>query len=410
MTLPETIRLHPKDAAEVADAVRKAAGAGDKLCIRGGGSKQAYGRPVAATHTLDLGALRKISDYEPAELFLTAQAATPLAEIVILLETHNQMLAFEPPDWSGLLPSDGTPTLGGTLACNLAGPRRVRAGAARDHFLGFSAVDGRGDIWKAGGRVVKNVTGYDMCKLQAGAFGTLSVLLEATTRLLPKPETSCSLVFPGLSDREAIPLLSKALNSPHEVSAAAHLPAQAARRSQMAQAMPSENSVTILRLEGPHPSVDFRARELESLKGECLRLTAVQSIALWQEIGSVQPLLADQHSIVWRICTTPNAAPALLQNVQTRIAGAAGFYDWGGGLLWIELAGDVPPDAGAEVIRAAVAVSGGHATLLRADADRRSEIPVFQPLGAPLAALSRRVKEGFDPGFILNPGRMQQGI
>jgi len=399
-------RLRPGDAAAVADIVRKAAASGDALCIRGGGSKRDYGRPVDAAHILDLGRLTGVSDYEPAELFLQAQAATPLAEITALLDTHNQMLAFEPPDWSGLLPSDGAPTLGGTIASNIAGPRRVRAGAARDHFLGFSAVDGRGDIWKAGGRVVKNVTGYDMCKLQAGAFGTLSVLLETTVRLLPKPETSCSLVFPGLADQAAIAFLSKALNSPHEVSAAAFLPVEAARRSRV---LP-EGSATVLRLEGPHPSVAYRAGELESALAGCVRLEMSDSNVLWQEIGAVQPLLAATDSIVWRVCTTPNAAPALLQNVRRLLPVADGFYDWGGGLLWIEIPPDAPEGAAANIIRAALATSGGHATLLRAEASLRGRIPVFQPVAAPLEALSRRVKSGFDPHGILNPGRMQQGI
>ena len=407
--MQDTERLLPADAADVAEIVRRADADGQRLFIRGGGSKHDFGRPMEALTTLDLRKLSKISDYEPAELFLTAEAATPLCEIEALLDTHNQMLAFEPPDWAGLLPSDGAPTLGGTLACNLAGPRRVRAGAARDHFLGFSAVDGRGDIWKAGGRVVKNVTGYDMCKLQAGAFGTLSVLVEATVRLLPKPETACSVIFSGLDDSQAVPLLSKALNSPHEVSAAAFLPAHAARRSRVAHALP-EGSVAFLRLEGPHPSVAYRARELAFLHAGHTRLDTAESTILWQEIGSVQPLLADANSIVWRVCTAPSAAPALLRGVRTRLPGAEGFYDWGGGLLWIELAGDAPEDAGADCIRAALAAAGGHATLLRAAADLRSRIPVFQPVAAPLEALSRRVKAGFDPNGILNPGRMQQGI
>ena len=407
MSEPE--RCVPADAAEVAEIVRKAAAAGHALFIRGGGSKHNFGRPVEARTTLDLGRLSKILDYEPAELFLTAQAATPLAEITALLDTHGQILAFEPPDWAALLPSDGAPTLGGTLACNLAGPRRVRAGAARDHFLGFSAADGRGDLWKAGGRVVKNVTGYDMCKLQAGAFGTLSVLLEATVRLLPKPETTCSLVFSGLADREAIPLLSKALNTPHEVSAAAFLPAPVARRAGVAQVLP-EGSATILRLEGPHPSVAFRARALEGLHTRAIRLDVADSTALWQEIGAVQPLLADPASIIWRVCTAPTTAPALLQGVQARLPGAEGFYDWGGGLLWIELTGVPPEDAGAAIIRQALSATGGHATLFRAGAEKRRSILVFQPVAAALEALSRRVKAGFDPNGILNPGRMQQGI
>ena len=402
-------RLRPGDAADVAEIVRKAAASGEALRISGGGSKRDYGRPVDAARMLDLGRLAGISDYEPAELFLQAQAATPLAEITAILDAHNQMLAFEPPDWSGLLPSDGAPTLGGTIAANIAGPRRVCAGAARDHFLGFSAVDGRGDIWKAGGRVVKNVTGYDMCKLQAGAFGTLSILLETTIRLLPKPEASCSLVFPGLADKEAIAFLSHALNSPHEVSAAAFLPAHAAGRSQLLHAIPN-GSATILRLEGPHPSVVYRAGELETAQSGCFRLEMSDSNALWQEIGAVQPLLAATDSIVWRVCTTPNAAPALLQHVQKLLPVAEGFYDWGGGLLWIEIPADAPEGAAANILRAALAPSGGHATLLRAAASIRSRIPVFQPVAAALEALSRRVKSGFDPHGILNPGRMQQGI
>jgi glycolate oxidase FAD binding subunit len=402
-------RLRPADAADVADIVRKAAASGEALFVRGGGSKRDYGRPVEAARILDLGRLTGISDYEPAELFLQAQAATPLAEITAILDAHNQMLAFEPPDWSGLLPSDGAPTLGGTIAANIAGPRRVRAGAARDHFLGFSAVDGRGDIWKAGGRVVKNVTGYDMCKLQAGAFGTLSVLLETTVRLLPKPETSCSLVFPGLADQEAIAFLSKALNSPHEVSAAAFLPAPALRRSQVSHALP-DASATILRLEGPHPSVAYRAGELESSQAGCVRLEMSDSKVLWREIGAVQPLFGAADSIVWRVCTTPNAAPALLQNVQNLLPLAEGFYDWGGGLLWIEIPADAPEGAAANSLRSALTTGGGHATLLRAEASLRGRIPVFQPVAAQLEALSRRVKSGFDPHGVLNPGRMQQGI
>jgi glycolate oxidase FAD binding subunit len=402
------LRVQPADATELADIVRNAAAEGETLCIRGGGSKADFGRPVTATRVLDLGKLSGITDYEPAELFITAQAATPLAEITALLDTHNQMLAFEPPDWSGLLPGEGAATVGGTVACNIAGPRRVRAGAARDHFLGFSAVDGRGDIWKAGGKVVKNVTGYDMCKVQAGAFGTLSVLLETTMRLLPKPEASCSLVFSGLADREAIALLSRALNSPHEVSAAAFLPAQAARRSQVADGLP-EGSATVLRLEGPHPSVVFRAAALQAPQGGCMQLDMSESALLWREIGAVQPLLAEKTSIVWRVCTTPSAAPAVLQAVQTQLPRAEGFYDWGGGLLWIEIADDRPQDAGAGVVRAAL-TAGGHATLLRADAALRARVPVFQPAASALEALSRRVKSGFDPKFILNPGRMQQGI
>jgi len=385
-----------------------AAGESQALRIAAGGSKRDFGRPIDAARVLDLSLLRGIVDYEPAELVLTAQAATPMAEVTAALEARGQMLAFEPPDWRGLLQTEAEPTLGGTLACNMAGPRRVRAGAARDHFLGFAAVNGRGEIWKAGGKVVKNVTGYDMCKLQAGAFGTLSVLTEVSVKVLPRPETTSSVVLFGLSDAEAMRTLAAALNSPHEVSGAAHVPAAFAGRSQIAGAFPAGQAVTALRLEGPTPSVVYRASALEALHRPCTILEAPESAVLWREIGAVQPLLAGDASAVWRVCVTPSAAPALLRVVRDTLAGAEGFYDWGGGLLWIEA--DASLDAGEAAIRGAVAVSGGHATLVRGSAELRARLAVFQPLAGPLEALTRRIKAAFDPLGILNPGRMQQGI
>ncbi len=406
----ETGLLRPADAAELAEIVAHAAAQGQTLEIRGGGSKRDFGRPVEAARVLDLSRLRGVVDYEPAELVLTGKAATPLDEIRAALEANGQMLAFEPPDWGALLPGGGAPTLGGIVACNMAGPRRVRAGSARDHFLGFAAVNGRGEAWKAGGKVVKNVTGYDMCKLQAGAFGTLSVLTELSVKVLPKPETSCSVAYFGLTDIEAIRALAAALNTPHEVSAAAHLPARVAARSSVAASFPAGQPVTVLRLEGPLPSVAFRAAGLQDVHTPNVRLDAPASLALWAEIAAVQPLLASADSEIWRVCATPSAAPLVLGEVRKAFADAGAFYDWGGGLLWIELDPVQSADAGAGVVRAALGGAGGHATLIRATPSLRRTVPVFQPGEAALEALTRRVKAGFDPLGILNPGRMQQGV
>ena len=225
--------LEPSDAKQIAEMISWVVAEGDTLEIVAGGTKRALGRPMKTDHVLDVSRLSGIVEYEAAELVLTAQPGEPLASINAELAKKRQMLAFEPPDWRSLLGAEGEPTLGGVIACNLAGPRRVRAGSARDYILGFSAVNGFGEIWKAGGKVVKNVTGYDMCKLQAGAYGTLSALTEVTVKVMPKPETACTIVLHGLADDVAIPTLANALNSPFEVSGAAHLPASAARRSKV---------------------------------------------------------------------------------------------------------------------------------------------------------------------------------
>ena len=395
--------FQPADAAEAQEVVAWAAAERQPLEIVGGGSKRGLGRPMQAEHRIDLGRLAGIVDYDPPELVLTARAATPMAEIEAQLAARQQMLAFEPPDWRGLLGGEGEPTLGGTVACNISGPRRVRAGAGRDHFLGFDALNGWGDAWKAGGRVVKNVTGYDLCKLQAGAYGTLSILTELSVRVMPRPETACSLMLHGLPDEDAIAALAQALNTPHEVSAAAHLPERIGQRAGL------PGAATVLRLEGPAPSVAFRNRALQAVFGGGDPIEQAASDRLWRDIGAVSPLLGPAGRCVWRLCPTPSAAPEVLRVIRKAQAAAEAFYDWGGGLLWVSLdAMEAGADAGAAVVRGAVRRVGGHATLIVADASVRAAVPVFEPEPAPLAALAERVRASFDPNRILNPGRLRE--
>ena len=400
----------PGSTAELGEIVVASAAAREPLAISGGGSKRDFGRPVDAAHDLDLRKLAGIIDYDPSELVLTARAATPMGEIFGELRQQNQMLAFEPPDWGALLPSIGQPTLGGVIACNLAGSRRVRAGAARDHFLGFEAVNGLGAIWRGGGRVVKNVTGYDMSKLQAGAFGTLSVLTEITVRVVPRPETSCSVMLDGLRDDGAVRVMADGLNSPHEVSAAAHLPAQIAGRAAIPAIAGSGSSVTLLRLEGHGPSVGFRADALARALGATRLLDDADSRAIWSAIGAVQPLLAGGERLIWRLCPTPSLAAIAMAEIAAALPGSESYYDWGGGLLWLSLDPETAgPDAGAGVVRSALAKLGGHAGLLRAPEALRRVVPVFDPPDRALGALTRRVKASFDPHVILNPGRFHEG-
>jgi len=402
-------RFVPADLAELRDAVAGALAAEEPVEIVGGGSKRALGRPLQTPHTLDLSRLSGIRDYAPNELVLTAGAATPLAEIERALAASGQMLGFEPPDWRGLLGSGGEPTLGGALACSLSGPRRIKAGAPRDHFLGFRAVSGRGEIFKAGGKVVKNVTGYDLCKLMAGSYGTLAALEEVTIKVLPCPETVATLLFSGVKPGAAVRLMAAALGSPHEVSGAAYLPPGTAglRAGRVA-----------LRVEGPAPSVAARRDSLlreHRGAGAPEVLAAAESIALWRAVGEVAPLLEPGGRAVWRISVAPSRGAELAEAL-SRALGAAWFLDWGGGLIWAA----VPEtgDAGAEIIRGAIRGADGrganthgtgHATLVKASPGLRRAAPVFEPQPAPLAALSRRVKEAFDPMHILNPGRIVEG-
>ena len=402
--------LEPSDAKQIAEMISWVVAEGDTLEIVAGGTKRALGRPMKTDHVLDVLRLAGIVEYEAAELVLTAQPGEPLASINAELAKKRQMLAFEPPDWRSLLGAEGEPTLGGVIACNLAGPRRVRAGSARDYILGFSAVNGFGQIWKAGGKVVKNVTGYDMCKLQAGAYGTLSALTELTVKVMPKPETACTIVLHGLADDVAIPTLANALNSPFEVSGAAHLPASAARRSKVSVVAAGLGAATAMRLEGPRPSVVYRTTALESLVGRGARLNEAETEAFWSEAGAVQPFLAQGSRIVWRLCPTPSQAPSVGHSILSALQSAEFYFDWGGGLIWLSLdSEEAGPDAGAGIVRPVVKTAGGHATLVVAPEAVRASVPVFEPLSAGLAQLTARVKSGFDPRGVLNPGRIQEG-
>jgi glycolate oxidase FAD binding subunit len=401
----------PGDEKQIAEIVAAAAAEGRPLEIVAGGSKRAFGRVVKAEQVLDVSRLSGIVAYEPAELVLTARPATPLSAIQAELEAAGQMLAFEPPAWRDLMRTHAEPTLGGTLVCNLSGSRRVRSGAARDYFLGFSAVNGRGEIFKAGGKVVKNVTGFDLSKLLAGSFGTLSVLTEITLKVMPRPETECTVLLSALADEVALSILSKSLNTPHEVSAVAHLPAPAARRCSIPAVAAGSGSATAIRLEGPKPSVAFRAEAIEALFGCGVRLEGPASTAFWREVGEVRALLPKTAEVLWRLCPPPSNAHAVVEAIAAKSPSAEAFYDWGGGLVWLSLDAEAAgPDVGAGLVRNTMRPFGGHSTLILAPEGMRQTVEVFEPVSEPLRQLTARVKKSFDPFGVLNPGRIREGL
>jgi glycolate dehydrogenase FAD-binding subunit len=396
--------LKPRDGQDVEAAVQWALAEGKTLEIVGHGSKRGLGRAAQWDLSLDLSDLSGVSLYEPEELVLSAKAATPIAEIEALLAASSQELAFEPMDYGPIFgAAPGRGTLGGALAANLSGPRRIKAGAARDHFLGFTAVSGRGESFKSGGRVVKNVTGYDLCKVLAGSYGTLAAMTDVTVKVLPRAETEQTLLVLGLDDAAAAKAMSIAMGSSNDISGAAHFPASLAATIQAG----AGTAVTTLRLEGVAPSVAHRMRALDALLkrfGATAELKEDASRKLWKATRDVTPFVNDDRAL-WRI----SAAPMRAHEITKAIGEAcACFYDWAGGLVWAAL----PPadDAGAAIVRRAVAATGGHATLIRAPAAIRAAVPVFQPQDEALAALTRRVKESFDPKGIFGPGRMWAGI
>jgi len=406
--------LKVRDAGDVEQAVRAAIAGEQPLEIIGHGSKRLIGQPMATNALLDLSALNAVTSYEPNELIITVEAGAPLADVKSLIDSKNQQFAFEPVDTARLLGIPAGGTIGGMIGAGLAGPRRIQAGGARDHLLGAHAVSGFGDSFKAGGRVVKNVTGYDLCKLLAGSWGTLAVMTEVTLKVMPRPESERTLVLRGLDDVTANRAMTAALGSPFDVSGAAHVPNSAFRDAAgtLGKLGSPQNAVTLLRLEGITASAAHRAASLAkalSPFGAVEILADAVSVAIWSSIRDVEPFAAKGTLgawPVWRIVCPPASGGALGERL-ARDTGGDVIYDWGGGLIWAAL----PPkgDAQAALVRPRVEAAGGHAMLLRAPEAVRRNVDVFHPPRAGVAALSERVRNSFDPKKILNRGRMIRG-
>jgi glycolate oxidase FAD binding subunit len=389
--------LLPAEEAGVAAAVAEAFATGEPLAIEGAGTKRAMLRSVQAARTLSTRALSGITLYRPKELVISARAGTPLAEVEAALAAEGQMLIAEPP--SAALWGGGAPTLGGVVAANLSGPRRISGGAMRDHVLGIRFVNGQGEVLRSGGRVLKNVTGLDLCKLLAGSHGTLGVLTEITLKVLPRPETAATLVIRVADAAAGVRVLSAGLGSPYGVSGAAVVPAGAAGDE-------PADTIACLRIEDFSSFVAYRVERLQDALaafGEQRVADDMETTALWAAIRDGVPLAARADEALWRVSVKPTEGPRVLDAL--RDAGLRGYLDWGGGLVW--LAGPATEAAHAAVMAAA---APGTFTLLRAPDALRAAAPVIPDEPPPLAALSRRVKVALDPKGILNPGRMRAGL
>ena len=388
--LQETV-LAPANEAALEAIIAEAAENRAPLAIEGGGTR-AIGWPVQAAQRLTTRAMTGVTLYEPSELVLSARAGTPLAEIEALLAGKRQRFAFEPADYRPLLGTEGEPTIGGVAASNASGPRRIQAGAARDHMIGIRATTGRGETVKSGGRVMKNVTGYDLVKLVAGSWGTLAVLTEVTFKLLPMAERETTLLFRGLATAEAVEAMTSAMATPFEITGAAH--------------HPGARPLTALRFEGFATSCAYRTERLTAMLaafGTPDLLHDADSAAFWRDIRDVRLLAAAGEDVVWRISVKPTEAPHVAARLESEV-GARLLLDWSGGLIWAAIAG--PADGGAAAVREAAALHGGYATLIRAPLGLRAVVSAFQPEPPAIAAITKAIRAQFDPAGILNPGRM----
>jgi glycolate oxidase FAD binding subunit len=391
-----TQTIAPTDAEQARDAIRWAVDTDTPLEVRGGGTKAALGRPMQTEAILDLSGLAGVTLYEPEELVISLKPGTPRARVERTLAEHGQMLAFEPPDFGPLFGAAANEdTIGGTIGINAAGPRRIKSGAARDVVLGVKGVSGFGEAFKSGGRVVKNVSGYDLAKLSTGSYGTLAALTEVTLKVAPKPETETTLVLLGLPLADACAALRCAASHQAEASAFAHLPADVAAQAPAADIASAATGASVIRLEGAPASLPARIQALAATLPSCesVLLEGHESAALWHAIRDVAPLGPPAYEPLWRISTPPSDAAAVLDANPSTFA----YLDWAGGLIWMSRT-ERP------------VVANGTVTLFRADADVRTREPFLSEPGDVLKAITARVKKSFDPKAILNPGRMYEGV
>jgi glycolate oxidase FAD binding subunit len=397
------IDLVPTTEEEAAAIVRDHAERKTPVAIAGGNTRSGFGNAVDAEASLRSTGLDGIVAYNPGEMVMTVRSGTPVAAVEAALAESGQMMAFEPMDHRPLMATTGEPTIGGVFAANVSGPRRLIAGAARDSLLGARFVNGHGEIVKAGGRVMKNVTGLDLARLMAGSHGTLGLLTEVTFRVPPAPKAEETLIVSALNDAEAARVMAFAMALPVEVSGAAHLPLTVAWKF-LGGGLP-EGEATVLRIEGLQASVEARMEKLAAAMaafGPVTRLDGESSRRLWKDIRNVLPFADGTPRPVWRVSVAPGIGHQLVAALRLE-AGVDAFYDWQGGLVWLRMEAEPEGDL---LRRYISALGGGHATLVRASTAARAGEAAFQPQPEAVALLSRRVKEKFDPAGIFNPGKM----
>lgn len=394
--------LMPADEAELIALVNEVASKDTPVSVLGGGSRCGIGRATQSEKSLSTQKMTGITLLEPAEMVFSARAGTPVSQVEKALAEHGQAMTFEPMDHRRLLGTKGQPTIGAVAACNISGPRRIAAGGARDSLIGIRLVNGKGELIKNGGRVMKNVTGLDLVKLLSGSWGTLGVLSEVTFKVLPQPVNTTTLQLSDLDDEAGTKALCHAMTSQFEPTGAAHLPA----------GLSGPKSRTIIRLEGFDSQLRYRFDQMSKHLaefGKAEEVSGQESDTLWRDVRDVVPLVEPKDYAVWKVSVAPTKGAELVRRFSDD-KDVRAFYDWSGGLVWIALDAEIDEDAGAGSLRHILADMGGHATLIRGSSDLRSRIDVFQPLSRPVMKLTAGIKATFDPKGIFNPGFMYSGV
>ena len=400
--------FNPSSREEIAEIIRNCYKKNIPLEINGSKSKNKIGRNFQAEKTLDLTSYSGIIDYKPEELYIKVKAGTPINSIIEELDKHDQQLAFEPVDFGFLFNGkSNNGTIGGVISCNFAGPRRFKVGSARDHLLGFQGINGKGDIIKSGGTVVKNVTGYDLCKLISGSFGTLSVLTELSVKVLPKPQSSKTLIINNPHIKKAIEYLGIALSSSSDPSGGVFYPEQF-DQSFTFNDLTHKGALTAIRIEGPSNSVDHRIKNLSAelglLENEYSILESVQTKIFWNKTKNLE-IFSNSKKNLLRIVVPISETLSVLQKMKPYEINY--FLDWGGSLIWVEL-----EKISLKILREIKDIMqqhSGYFTIIKVEDDLKASADIFT-IDPIKYKISEKIKKSFDPKRIFNPGKMYSGI
>ena len=399
----------PSTREEIVEIVKNCYKKNIPLEISGLQSKNKIGRNFQSEKTLDLSNYKGIIDYKPEELYIKVKAGTSIKQIEDELKKNNQQLAFEPNDFGYLFKGESNSgSIGGVVACNFAGPRRFKVGSVRDHLLGFQGVNGKGETIKSGGTVVKNVTGYDLCKILSGSFGTLTILTEISIKVLPKPETSKTLIIKNPHIKKALGYLGLSLSSSTDPSGGAFYPDYFGK-SFILNDLTHDGGLTGIRIEGPTNSVDQRidrlSKELTLLNDEFSILDPVQSEIFWTKTKNLEVFKNSKSNLI-RIVVPISETLQVIQKLKKK-DDTNYFLDWGGSLIW--MAFEQINSKIIEEIKEITKYHKGYYTLIKLEEDLKASADIFT-IDPIKYKISEKIKKSFDPRRIFNPGKMYTGI